>query len=198
MNDRNRLLSYDEDAPISEIIKRLRNIVNSKQIDRPHLTDKKVEIANSLLDVLVFKCPQMTEKVLLNAVAILQQNEKNEQNIIFPQVQENVSYSGDLRGKGKPHTTLVYPAKYISEATALEEILKKTIRPEANVKIREFRKVKNKEVAVFCDSVKDIQSIISRLNENNSRNEKLSRRIPGKRHQAFLYDLPNTITDLRL
>ncbi|GBN44077.1 hypothetical protein AVEN_22485-1 [Araneus ventricosus] len=113
------LLSYDEDAPVSEIIKRLRNIVNGKQIDHPHLTDKKVEIGNSLLDVLVFKCTQMTEKFLLNAEATLQQNEKDEQNITFPQVQEIVRYSDDLRGKRKPHTTLVYPAMDSSKATSI-------------------------------------------------------------------------------
>ncbi|GBN79406.1 hypothetical protein AVEN_6175-1 [Araneus ventricosus] len=115
------LLSYDEDAPISEIFKRLRNIVNE---------------------------------------ATLQQNEKDEQNITFPQVQENVRYSDDLRGKRKLHTTLVYPAMDSSEATSVEEILKKTIRPEANVKIREFMKVKNPKIAVFCDSVKDIQPLV--------------------------------------
>ncbi|GBM29696.1 hypothetical protein AVEN_156883-1 [Araneus ventricosus] len=104
----NELLSYDEDAPISEILKRLRNIVNCKQNDRTHLSDKKVEIANSLLDVLVFKCTQWTEDAFLNAEATLQQNE---QNITFSQFQENVSYSYALRGMRKPHTILVYPTK---------------------------------------------------------------------------------------
>ncbi|GBM83924.1 hypothetical protein AVEN_49579-1 [Araneus ventricosus] len=110
------------DVPISEIIKRLRNIVNGKQNYRPHLTDKKVEIANSLLDVLVFKCTQLTEKALLNAEATVQQNEKNKQNITFPQVQENDSYSDALRGTRKPHTILACPAKDSSEATSVEEI----------------------------------------------------------------------------
>ncbi|GBO29950.1 hypothetical protein AVEN_209775-1 [Araneus ventricosus] len=96
----------------------------------------------------------------------------------------------------KPHTILVYPAKDSSEATSVEEILKNTIRPEANVKIREFTKVKNQGVAVSCDSVKDIQSIISRLDGDNSAKEKVSHRMPGKRHpNIILYDLPNTITD---
>ncbi|GBM64465.1 hypothetical protein AVEN_194227-1 [Araneus ventricosus] len=77
MNDQNELLSYDEDAPISETIKRLRNIVNCKRNDRTHLSDKKVEMANSLFDVLVFKCIQLTQKALFNAEATLQKNEKN-------------------------------------------------------------------------------------------------------------------------
>ncbi|GBN41144.1 hypothetical protein AVEN_236632-1, partial [Araneus ventricosus] len=92
----------DEDVPISEIIKRLRNC--------------------SLLGVLVFKCTQLTKKALLNAEATLQQNEKNEQNITFPQVQENDSYSDALRGTRKPHAILAYPAKDSSEATSVEEI----------------------------------------------------------------------------
>ncbi|GBM90733.1 hypothetical protein AVEN_197240-1 [Araneus ventricosus] len=196
MNDQKELLTFDEDAPISEIIKRLRNIVNCKEIDRSHLSDKKVDRANSLLDVLVFKCTQLTEKALFNAEATLQKNEKNEQNTTFSQFQENFSYSDALRGMRKPHTILVYPAKDSSEATSVEEILKNTIRPEANVKIREFRKVKNQGVAVSCDSVKDIQSIISRLDGDNSAKEKVSHRMPGKRHPSIiLYDLPNTITD---
>ncbi|GBM81600.1 hypothetical protein AVEN_82331-1 [Araneus ventricosus] len=96
----------------------------------------------------------------------------------------------------KPHTILVYPAKDSSEATSVEEILNNTIRPEANVKIREFREVKNQGVAVSCDSVKDIQSIISRLDGDNSAKEKVSHRMPGKRHPSIIiYDLPNTITD---
>ncbi|GBO25099.1 hypothetical protein AVEN_95951-1 [Araneus ventricosus] len=74
MNDQKELLTFDEDAPISKIIKRLRNIVNCKEIDRSHLSDKKVDIANSLLDVLVFKCIQLTEKALFNAEATLQKN----------------------------------------------------------------------------------------------------------------------------
>ncbi|GBM62872.1 hypothetical protein AVEN_38402-1 [Araneus ventricosus] len=181
------------DAPIGEIIKRLRNIVNGKRNDRPHLTDKKVD---SLLDVLIFKCTQLTEKALLNAEATLQQNEKNEQNITFPQVQENVSYSDALRGKRKPHTILVYPAKGSSEATSVEEILKKTTRLEASVKIRGFRKFKKQGVAVVCNSVKDIQYIMFRLDEDNSTKEKVSHRMPGKRHPSIiLYDLPNSITD---
>ncbi|GBL92450.1 hypothetical protein AVEN_174730-1 [Araneus ventricosus] len=77
MNDRNEILSYDEDAPIREIIKRLRNIVNSKQNYHSRLTYKKVEIASSLLDVFVFKCTQLTEKALINAEETFQQNEKN-------------------------------------------------------------------------------------------------------------------------
>ncbi|GBM23154.1 hypothetical protein AVEN_147072-1 [Araneus ventricosus] len=158
------------DAPISEIIKRLRNIVNCKEIDRSHLSDKKVDIANSLLDVLVFKCTQLTEKTLFNAEATLQKNEKNEQNTSFSQFQENFSYSDALRGMRKPHTILVYPAKDSSEATSVEEILKNTIRPEANVKIR--------------------------LDGDNSAKEKVSYRMPGKRHPSIIiYDLPNTITD---
>ncbi|GBL72986.1 hypothetical protein AVEN_128160-1 [Araneus ventricosus] len=76
MNDQKELLSYDEDAPISEIIKLLRNIVNCKQNDRTHLSDKKVDIANNLLDVLVFKCTQLTEKALSNAEATLQKMRK--------------------------------------------------------------------------------------------------------------------------
>ncbi|GBN99318.1 hypothetical protein AVEN_184966-1 [Araneus ventricosus] len=189
-------LTFDEDAPISEIIKRLRNIVNCKKIDRSHLSDKKVDIANSLLDALVFKCTQLTEKALFNAEATLHKNEKNEQNTTFSQFQENFSYSDALRGMRKPHTILVYPAKDSSEAASVEEILKNTIRPEANVKIREFRKVKNQGVAVSCDSVKDIQSIISRLDGDNSAKEKVSHRMPGKRHPSIIiYDLPNTITD---
>ncbi|GBN69444.1 hypothetical protein AVEN_157600-1 [Araneus ventricosus] len=63
------------------------------------------------------------------------QNEKNEQNATFSQFQENVSYSDAPRGKRKPQTNLVYPAKDSSEVTSVEEILKKTIRPEASVKI---------------------------------------------------------------
>ncbi|GBO10285.1 hypothetical protein AVEN_116463-1 [Araneus ventricosus] len=110
MNDQNELLSYDEDAPISEITKRLRNIVNCKQNDRRYLWDKKVEIDISLLDVLAFKCTQLTEKALLNAEVTLQQIEKNEQNTTFSQFQENVSYSDALRGKRKPYTILVYPS----------------------------------------------------------------------------------------
>ncbi|GBN07815.1 hypothetical protein AVEN_208377-1 [Araneus ventricosus] len=196
MNDQKELLTFDEDAPISEIINRLRNIVNCKEIDCSHLSDKKVDIANSLLDVLVFKCTQLTEKALFNAEATLQKNEKNEQNTTFSQFQENFSYSDAVRGMRKPHTILVYPAKDSSEATSVEEILKNTIRPEANVKIREFRKVKNQGVAVSCDSVKDIQSIISRLDGDNSAKEKVSHRMPGKRHPSIIiYDLPNTITD---
>ncbi|GBL72985.1 hypothetical protein AVEN_128159-1 [Araneus ventricosus] len=96
----------------------------------------------------------------------------------------------------KSHTILVYPAKDSSEATSVEEILKNTIWPEASVKIREFRKVKNQGVAVSCDSVKDIQSIISGLDGDNSAKAKVSHRMPGKRHPSIiLYDLPNTITD---
>ncbi|GBM71207.1 hypothetical protein AVEN_119930-1 [Araneus ventricosus] len=115
MNDQNELLSYDEDAPISEIIKRLRNIVNCKQSDRRHLWDKKVEIDNNLLDVLVFKCTQLTEKALLTAKATLQQIEKNEQNTTFSQFQENVSYSDALRGKRKLHTILVYRLRIVQK-----------------------------------------------------------------------------------
>ncbi|GBL73599.1 Tyrosine-protein phosphatase 69D [Araneus ventricosus] len=167
-----------------------------KKNDRSHLSDKKVDIANSLLDVLVFKCTQLTEKALFNAEATLQKNEKNEQNTTFSQFQENFSYSDALRGMRKPHTILVYPAKDSSEATSIEEILKNSIRPKANVKIREFRKVKNQGVAVSCDSVTDIQSIISRLDGDNSAKEKVSHRMPGKRHPSIiLYDLPNSITD---
>ncbi|GBO14019.1 hypothetical protein AVEN_220692-1 [Araneus ventricosus] len=85
MNDQSELLSYDENSPNSEIIKRLRNIVNCKQNDRTHLSDKKAGIANSLLDVLVFKCTQLTEKAFFNAEATLQKNEKNEQVTTFSQ-----------------------------------------------------------------------------------------------------------------
>ncbi|GBN60025.1 hypothetical protein AVEN_29676-1 [Araneus ventricosus] len=84
------------DVDGSEIIKRFRNIVNCKQNDSPHVTGKKVEIANRLLDVLVFKCTQLTERALLYAEATLQQYEKNEQNTTFPQFQENVSHSDAL------------------------------------------------------------------------------------------------------
>ncbi|GBN61260.1 hypothetical protein AVEN_94210-1 [Araneus ventricosus] len=164
MNDQKELVTFDEDAPISEIIKRLRNIVNCKEIDRSHLSDKKVDIANSLPDILVFKCTQVTEKALFNAEATLQKNEKNEQNTTLSQFQENFSYSDALRGMRKPHTILVYPAKDSSEATSVEEILKNTIRPT--------------------------------LDGDNSAKEKVSHRMPGKRHPSIiLYDLPNTITD---
>ncbi|GBM29559.1 hypothetical protein AVEN_206399-1 [Araneus ventricosus] len=157
MNDRNELLSYVEDVSISEIIKRLRNIVNE---------------------------------------ATLPQNEKKEQHIIFPQVQENASYFDALRGRRKPYVILVYPAKDSSKATSVEEILKTTIRPETSFKIREFSKVKNQGVAVVFDSVKDIRSIISRLDEDNSTKEKFSHRMPGKsRPSIILYDHQNTIAD---
>ncbi|GBM59964.1 hypothetical protein AVEN_178214-1 [Araneus ventricosus] len=61
----------------------------------------------------------------------------------------------------------------LPEETTVEEILMKTLRPEASVKIREFRKIKNQGVAVVCDSEKDIQTIISRLGEDNLTKEKI-------------------------
>ncbi|GBL99652.1 hypothetical protein AVEN_68897-1 [Araneus ventricosus] len=67
-----------------------------------HLLTKSSN-ANSLLDVLVFKCTQMTEKFPLNAEATLQQNEENEQNITFPQVQDNVRSFNIITGDFNCH-----------------------------------------------------------------------------------------------
>ncbi|GBO27309.1 hypothetical protein AVEN_145100-1 [Araneus ventricosus] len=118
------------------------------------------------------------------------------------------TYAEAAKGEGNnSHTILLYPAvPYPNDSTAgnrnpetksMRELLSSKLNSTTEkIKIKSYRRIKNKGLAVDCENDEEIQKLIDKIQKSDELKEKIVHKEPKKRRpRCIIYNIPKDTTE---
>ncbi|GBN02770.1 hypothetical protein AVEN_51113-1 [Araneus ventricosus] len=175
---------------------------DSKVRSKPRLTDDQRLLAKKLLQALPSAISSSCPISTTSTSAPLITSHHQEDNA-YPR-----TYAEVAKGEGNnSHTILLYPAvpdpndstagNRNPETKSVRELLSSKLNStNEKIKIKSYRRIKNKGLAVDCENDEEIQKLIDKIQKSADLKEKIVHKEPKKRRpRCIIYNIPKDTTE---